>query len=92
LAQSRIYSQDKNAAYRVIDGEAVVVNCRTAEVTVLNEVGSFIWEAISEPLALEDLVKRVAENFEVAAQEALEDTSRFLKDLADAGLLAANGD
>jgi hypothetical protein len=74
-------------ASRVIDGQAVVIQPALAEVSMLNEVGSAVWEAIDGRTAEDEIARRIADAFEVESATAAEDVGGFLDELAAAGLV-----
>lgn len=75
------------APSRTIDGAAVVIQTRLAEVSLLDEVGSHVWGAIDGTRSESDLVALVTEAFEVDAARAEVDVRAFLDELADAKLV-----
>jgi coenzyme PQQ synthesis protein D (PqqD) len=50
-------------------------------VYTLNEVGTTIWNALAEPMALTDVVATVAREYEVTGDQARHDVEAFLSDL-----------
>jgi hypothetical protein len=75
------YRRSSRIAYRSIDGEAAVVTVDDRKLHLLNEVGSFIFEAVTEPRTLEDLANGVVRTFEVSKDQAMADCQRFCEDL-----------
>ena len=51
-------------------------------VYTLNEVGTAIWNAMAEPIALADLSATVAREYDVTPDQAERDVEAFLADLA----------
>jgi hypothetical protein len=82
----RIPARNPNAAFRVYDGQATIVLPDRAEVNVLNEVGSLVWERIDgrrsvreiRDLVLQDLASRA---IEVTREQAEKDILEFVADL-----------
>lgn len=56
-------------------------------VYTLNAVGTAIWNAIAQPVALDSLVASVADEFDVTPEQARLDVGAFLGDLAQLGLV-----
>lgn len=54
---------------------------------LLNDVSKVIWECLSQPCRLEDIVTAVTDVFEVSAQEAESDILEYLSKLRENGLL-----
>lgn len=74
-------------AARIVAGEAVIVQPNKGLVTVLNQVGSRIWELLDTAQTPDDLASAIAEDFEVTHDQALNDTLEFLKDMFSKGLI-----
>jgi hypothetical protein len=91
VGSNRIPRRHAAAPSRIIDGAAVVIHTREAEVSMLNEVGTLIWSAIDGTRSEADLAKLVAERFEVATDAAAGDVSSFLDELAAASLVEFGG-
>lgn len=51
----------------------------------LNEVGAFIWDCLSEPAKPVEIAKEISDNFEVRADEAMEDVEDFIEQMMDIG-------
>lgn len=84
---SRTPRRHAAAPSRVIDGAAVVIQTRTAEVSTLDEVGTLVWSAIDGSRDEEALARLVCERYAVAPEEALADVRAFLDELSGAGLV-----
>jgi Coenzyme PQQ synthesis protein D (PqqD) len=80
-------AQNPRAAWRVYDGEAVIVSPEDSMLHTLNPVGTLIWEAADGRTALEAIVARVCDAFEVDRATAARDTSVFVEQLCSRGLL-----
>ena len=76
--------QDRKTAYRIIDGEAVIVDPGTSMLYSLNPVATLIWEMSSERTA--------AEEFDVELPTAEEDCLELVRDFVDKGILIAEED
>jgi hypothetical protein len=81
------YRQDLRVAYQVYDGAAFLVQPQGRTMHRLDAVGTHVWEALVEPLTLEDLVQRVTDEFEVEPERAREDVREFLGRLEAQGLI-----
>ncbi|MFH1537994.1 MAG: PqqD family protein [bacterium] len=74
--------------FRIIEGEAVLVNTGTHEVIHLNDTGTFVWENINGDSDLGTIVKRLMDEFEVEEAAAREDVLSFASNLIEKGLIA----
>ncbi|HET7340729.1 MAG TPA: PqqD family protein [Methylomirabilota bacterium] len=80
-------AQNPRAAWRIYDGEAVIVSPEDSTLHTLNAVGTLIWEAADGRTALDAIVGRVCEAFDVDAATAARDTAVFVDALTHRGLL-----
>lgn len=80
-------AQNPRAAWRVYDGEAVIVSPEDSTLHTLNPVGTLIWEAADGRTPLEAIVERVCEAFEVDRATAARDATSFVDLLCRQGLL-----
>jgi hypothetical protein len=70
-------------AGRVIDGEAVLILSDSAEINVLNPVGSRIFELIDGETSLEQIVETIVQEYNVNRADAERDTVAFVQELVD---------
>jgi len=83
----RVRANTDIAAWRIVDGEAVIVHAVSSAYYGLNSTGTFIWESIvSEPLASHDITDRVTTQFGVAGHSIRDEVEAFLASLAAEGL------
>jgi hypothetical protein len=80
-------AQNPRAAWRVYDGEAVIVSPEDSTLHTLNPVGTLIWEAADGQTGLEAIVGRVCEAFDVDRPTATRDAAAFVEQLRGRGLL-----
>ena len=74
-------------AWRVIEGEAVILSLETKVLRGLNPVGSRVWELIDGQRSVEEIVGVIVEEFDVAPQEAARDVRGFVQEILDRGLV-----
>src|SRR5262245_20098112 len=77
-----------DAASRIYDGEAFIVLPKQSVYKILNSVGTRIWDLIDGVHTIDDMVRIIAEEYEVSEEEARNDIGEFMKDLAANGMLA----
>lgn len=82
---------------RRIAGQTVIVPVARGmadldSVFTLNETGSVIWDGLSRGCDEPELVRVVADTFEVDEHEAVEDVRTFLRQLEGAGLISRAGE
>ncbi len=78
LDENSVLRKSPGAASRIIDGEAVIVLPEAGMVRVLNEAGSFIWEAIDGKNKISEISRALTQKFEVSKGKALTDTKEFI--------------
>jgi Coenzyme PQQ synthesis protein D (PqqD) len=83
----RYPEQNPRAAWRVYEGEAVIVSPEDSMLHTLNAVGTLIWEAADGRTALTTIVSRVVDTFDVDHATAARDATAFVDDLSRRGLL-----
>ena len=76
--------------FQEIQGQAVIVVPARRELHQLDEVGTFLWNALRESRALDDLIEAVCEEFDVERDRAEKDVRTFVRSLEEKGLLAAS--
>ena len=82
-----IPKRNNDAAFRVIDGEAIVVLPAKSEVKVLSEVGSKIWQLMDGTATVAEICEKICKEYDVSAEVALSDLMDFMKELGDQGML-----
>jgi hypothetical protein len=82
--------QDPRMAWRVYDGEAVVLSPEDSTLNTLNAVATLIWESADGTTAVSAIVGRICEEFDVDPERAERDTLAFIATLRDRGLLTVS--
>src|SRR5215207_307992 len=83
----RVQANTDIAAWRIVDGEAVIVHATSSAYYGLNATGTFIWEAIvGAPMASHDIANRMTARFGVAADSIRDGVESFLASLEAEGL------
>jgi hypothetical protein len=83
---SYVNRSDK-AVYRVLDNEAMIVNPGGNKMSVLNNVGSRIWEMADGRIGVGKIAGAVHEEFNITYEQALTDAIDFLEELSEKGLI-----
>jgi len=79
--------KNPNTAYRVYDGQATIVLPDRAEVNVLNEIGSLVWERIDGTLTVAQIIDAVLEQCDTTPEVARHDVLEFLHSLRAHGMV-----
>ncbi|OGS19415.1 MAG: hypothetical protein A3J83_03205 [Elusimicrobia bacterium RIFOXYA2_FULL_40_6] len=83
--------QEKNIAWRVIEGKAYLVNTKTSYLHSLDEVGTSAWRHISGGTEFEKLLDKLAGEFEVKRTILHKDITEFIEELETKGLIEVCG-
>ena len=70
-------------AFRVIDGEGVVILSRDSQVQVVNPVGARILELAQEPRDVAAIVATIVSEFEVSGEVARADAGEFIEQMIE---------
>jgi hypothetical protein len=73
-----VLTRSSNAAYRIYDGQATVVLPDGAEVNVLNETGSLVWESIDGKRTLRQILEDVLREYDANPQQVEKDILEFV--------------
>lgn len=82
-----ILAKAPTTAWRIIEGEAVILSLETKVLRGLNPVGSRVWELIDGRRSVEEITHVIVEEFEVSLQEVTRDVREFVQALLDKGLV-----
>jgi hypothetical protein len=80
-------SRSQQAAWRVYDGQAVILCPDDSTLNTLNAIGTLIWEAADGQTPLSAVVARICAEFDVEPVRAENDASVFIDELCRRGLL-----
>ena len=80
-------TRNPNAVFRIYDGEATVVLPDRAEVNVLNEIGSLVWDRIDGTRSVAQLIDEVVEQCDTTPEVARRDVLEFLQSLRAHGMV-----
>jgi hypothetical protein len=76
---------------RELQGESVLLDQESQRYFGLDEVGTRIWQLLSEGLGVEAVLDRLLEEYDVERSRLEEDLERFLAKLKDANLVTLRG-
>lgn len=84
------YSIDrKKITWRILDGEAVILNLDNGYYYSLNEVGTRIWQAIDKGKSSREIIDYLQEEYQVEKRQLQNDLAEIIKDLEKEGLILA---
>ena len=82
--------QSPRTAWRVYDGEAVILWPDDSTLNTLNPVGTLIWEAADGQRPLSAIVAMICEEFDVDPERAKQDATAFVAKLRARGLVTVS--
>ena len=85
--QTRLRPNDQDAAAKVLEGEAIIINLSNGIYYSMDNVGAFIWEQITGGLSLGEIVATVTAKYEVSAPQAQADVERLAGELVEEGIV-----
>ncbi len=71
-------------ASRVVDGTAVIVLADSGEVSMLNSVGTRVWELVDGKRSVREIANAIVNEYDVTADVAERDVASFMQLLIDA--------
>ena len=86
-----IVSKSSATAWRIIEGEAVIISLDTKIFRGLNAVGSRVWELIDGRRSVDEIVEVIVREFDVTREQAAGDVQAFVRELLDKGLVTSAG-
>ena len=86
-----IVAKAPTTAWRIIEGEAVILSMETKVLRGLNPVGSRVWELIDGRRDVQEIIGEIVQEFDVAAAEAGPDVMGFIQELLGRGLVTSVG-
>lgn len=86
-----VYVRSQDVVTRRIGAEILVVPVRSGvgdlgSIYSLNEMGSFIWEKLAEPVSINAIVDAIIAAYEISSENALRDVKSFLVEMRSASL------
>lgn len=78
-------------AWRIIEGEAVILSMETKVLRGLNPVGSRVWELIDGRRSVEEIIGVIVKEFDVSPEAAAQDVRGFVGELLERGLVTPVG-
>ena len=89
LTQKYTVDKDK-VSYRIIEGEAVILNLDNGYYYSLNEVGTKIWQAIDKQKSLGEILNFLKEEYQLPERQLKNDLMELAKDLEKEELIIQN--
>ena len=81
------WHRNQEVLHSQIDDEAILMSIESSRYYGLDTVASHIWELLAEPHTLEELCRKLREEYEVDQQTCTEETLAFLRQLEERKLV-----
>lgn len=78
-----IQRNDSKFLASAIGEEIVMMNIDNGDYIGINSVGGDIWNILTEPMSVKDLIGKTMELYEVSAEQGTEEINGFLKRMLD---------
>ena len=83
--------QNPDLAWRMVDDECIIVDPQGSQATVLNPVGSRIWELVDGKRTFAEIVQQILVEYAVEPSQAEADAREFAEELSKRKLIQLNG-
>ncbi|HEX3010407.1 MAG TPA: lasso peptide biosynthesis PqqD family chaperone [Syntrophomonadaceae bacterium] len=82
-----VISKTEGVVLAELDGKVVMMSIENGQYYGLDEVGSIIWEMMSEPVQVKNVINRLMQEYEVTREECEKDVMAFLEKLHEKKLI-----
>ncbi|WP_276624514.1 lasso peptide biosynthesis PqqD family chaperone [Syntrophomonas wolfei] len=82
-----VISKTEEVVLAELDGKVVMMSIENGQYYGLDEVGTSIWEMMSEPVQVKKVITRLMDEYEVTQEECEKDVIAFLGKLHDKKLI-----
>ena len=77
----------KEVAWRIIDGEAYILDLNKGNYYTLDKIGTEMWCLLSEKMKFKDIAKKIMNNYDGEEKAIEEDLAHFIHKLKKKGLV-----
>ncbi|HEX3012545.1 MAG TPA: lasso peptide biosynthesis PqqD family chaperone [Syntrophomonadaceae bacterium] len=82
-----VISKTEGVVLAELDGKVVMMSIENGQYYGLDEVGSIIWDMMSEPVQVKNVIDRLMQEYEVTREECEKDVMAFLEKLYEKKLI-----
>ena len=87
LRPTDIFEKNGKIPWRLVEGEAILIDQDEGELLRLTPVGAAIWEALDGQRNVQEIIAHILETFEAEPKKIRRDVISFLKQLRRQGLV-----
>ena len=80
--------RNSDMVWKMVGNEAFIIDKDGTNIHQLNSVGSEIWKISEGTLTVRQIIETICNHFEITAEEAEKDATRFIEDMLTQGLVA----
>ena len=80
--------QNPDTAWRVVDGEVIIITPSKSKATVLNTIGSRIWELCDGENTSKAIIEKLLDEYNVGRDILTQDVKDFLDQMVEKQLLS----
>lgn len=77
-----IVTRNKDVAWRIIEGEAILISAEDSMLHSLDEVGTRIWELADGSNTIKQIAQKIFDEYEIDLETAQDDVVEFVTNLA----------
>ncbi len=81
LDGSEVYTICEDFTWRDVNDEVVVLNVKSGEYFTFNDVGRFVWKAISSGKNVDESVRMVVDEYDVEPEKAASEIRDFIRNI-----------
>jgi hypothetical protein len=83
----RYFRRNRNVSWRKLENKCILLHLDSAMYYTLDQVGSFIWEAMDGKTPLQAIHKQIVDQYDIDADTAKSDFLGFVEDLIEEDLV-----
>gem|GEM_PF-845354 len=88
---STLFSQSEHVVACDLDGGKALLDLQESQYYKLNPTAALVWDKLSEPTTLDDLVKMITDRFDVEADQCRGDIQNIITRFHDANMIEVDG-
>ena len=88
----RVFQQNDDMAWRIVDDECIIVDPQGSTATVLNPTGARIWELVDGKRTVASIVDEIVDEYDADRAQVEADAREFVEDLLGKDLIQTEGE
>ena len=77
----------KKHPWRIIEGEAIIVDVRKSKIIHFNDIGTFIWKYLMKRRNIKDVISKISKEYKIQSSSIKKDITEFIGKLIKRGLV-----